>query len=356
MAVPTYGVEEEFFLADADGHQPREDAAEIIAAARKVTDDSVDQELRSAMAETGTAVCSDADMLRRELTRNRSALADVAGSRGAIVLASGTHPTAKARRVGFPDDDRYQRMAEVFGRLADEAFVCGCHVHVQVPDRVVGVQVIDRIGGWLPALLALSANSPYWEGRDTSFDSWRARVWSRWPTAGPTTVFGGLDAYEQQAEQLIAVGAALDRGMICYDARLSEHYPTVEIRVADVCTDPDDAVLIAVLARALVMTATASASSSVLPVELRRAAGFTAARSGLSGGLLDPERTRVAPAADVLHALLAAVRPALVETGEDELAAAGVRRLLERGNGATRQRAAWQDGGPAAVVEAITVR
>jgi carboxylate-amine ligase len=357
MPVPTFGVEEEFFLADETDGSPREDAEAILADARARADESMDHELRSAMVETGTAVCADTESLQRQLVSSRRTLVEAAASRQARALATGTHPTARAQRVGYGDDERYRRMAEVFAQLADEALVCGCHVHVQVPDRERGVHVIDRIGGWLPVLLAIAANSPFWEGNDSRFDSWRARVWSRWPTAGPTSPFGTHAGYEKRAEALIQAGAALDRGMLYYDARLAERYPTVEIRVADVCLDVMDAVLVAALARALVVTAIDDrVSAPSVPVELKRAAGFAAARWGLGAQLFDPRTLRPAPAPDVVAGLIDEVRDALDEAGDTGLATEGVQRVLRRGNGATQQRAAWHRGGASGVLDAVTLR
>jgi carboxylate-amine ligase len=352
VTAPTFGVEEEFFLADAETGELRGDAEEILEEAHGGGADAIEHELRSAMAETGTAVSPDVTTLRNELLRNRKMLTDLAARRGAVALAIASHPTARAGRVGYGDDERYRRMADTFGRLADESLVCGCHVHVRIPNRGAGVAVIDRIGGWLPTLLALTANSPYWEGDDTGFDSWRARVWSRWPTAGPTTYFGSLDAYEQRADDLVAAGAALDRKMLYYDVRLAENYPTVEIRVADVCRDVEDVVLIAALSRALVMTALGSDQPAPrLPVERLRAANFSAARWGLDGKLLDPATGQVVPARTALDRLQAEVRAALEEAGDAELVADGLGRVLANGNGATRQRAAWRRGGAAAVLD-----
>jgi carboxylate-amine ligase len=357
MVTATFGVEEEFFVADRDTGELREDAETILATARERFDDEIEHELRAGMVEAGTAVCPDTGTLRQELLRRRRAVADGAVAMGARALACGTHPTAKAARVGYGDDDRYRRMAVTFGRLADDALTCGCHVHVAVPSPQIGVRVIDRIGGWLPVLLAISANSPLWEGEDTGFDSWRARVWSRWPSAGPTTTFGSLGDYEQRAEELIAIGAAIDRGMLYYDARLAERYPTVEIRVADVCTDVEDAVLLAALARALVVTAITEKSQALsLPVELTRAASFAAARWGLGGRLVNPRTGRAAPADDVADALIEEVRDALDDAGDTELVVDGLGRARGGGNGAARQRAAFERGGPPAVLDLVTVR
>ena len=111
--------------------------------------------------------------------------------------------------------------------------------------------MIDRIAAWLPLLLALSSNSPFWQGHDTGYASFRTVIWGLWPTAGPSGPFGDAAGYDAAVADLVRSGAALDVGMVYFDARLSASYPTVEIRVADVCTDVRDAVLLAALSRAL---------------------------------------------------------------------------------------------------------
>ena len=130
----------------------------------------------------------------------------------------------------------------------------GCHVHVSISSPDEGVAVLDRIRPWLPVLLALSANSPFWQGRDSAYASFRYQAWTRWPSAGPTDAFGTVEVYRQTVQQMVRTGTLLDTGMVYFDARLSDHYPTIEIRISDVCLYADDAALIAALARALVET------------------------------------------------------------------------------------------------------
>ena len=126
--------------------------------------------------------------------------------------------------------------------------------HVGISDADEGVAVLDRAGPWLATLLALSANSPFWQGQDSEYASFRYQVWGRWPSSGPAGPFGTARAYRETIEQMVASGTLIDPGMVYFDARLSERYPTVEIRIADVCLRAEDAVLIAALARALVET------------------------------------------------------------------------------------------------------
>jgi carboxylate-amine ligase len=352
----TFGIEEEFLLCHAETGGLRDDAEDVLARARERIDDGVDHELRAAMLETGTAVCVDANAARRELRAHRDATVAAAAEVGARVLATGCHPWARPTEVDYTDERRYQQLAERFGPVADQALVCGCHVHVEVPSRDHGVAVIDRVRPWLAPLLAMSANSPMWRGEDTGYASWRTQVWSRWPTAGPTGRFGSLDRYEQQADALIATGAAIDRAALYYDMRLSEQWPTVEVRVADVCLDIEDAIVLGVLVRGLVTTALGEIDSQPpdTSVELLRAATFMASRWGLGDKLVDPDDWHARPAAAVLQKLLGHVHDALDDTGDSELVAEGFDRVLRGGGGASRQRQAFERGGLKTVIDLLT--
>ena len=152
-------------------------------------------------------------------------------------------------------DERYQQMTDAFGIIGRNHLTCGMHVHVSIATRAEGVTVLDRIRPWLPTLLALSANSPYWQDEDTSYASYRHVALGLWPSAGPTEEFGDEAGYDAAVAHLINSGAALDEGMIYFDARLSARYPTVEIRAADVTPRLSSAVMVAALCRALVETA-----------------------------------------------------------------------------------------------------
>jgi carboxylate-amine ligase len=191
-------------------------------------------------------------------------------------------------------------------------------------------------------LTALTANSPYWKGQDTGYASYRIQAWSRWPSSGPTDVFGSAAAYREVVDQMVATGSLLDVAMVYFDARLSWHYPTVELRVADVCLDVDDAVLMAGLARALVDTAAeqwrAGVPPSDVPTSVLRLAAWRASRSALADRLVHPLDQRPRPAGVVLQALLDHVRPALEANGDLARVGALLDGVLTRGCGAVRQR------------------
>lgn len=356
-----FGVEEEFLLVGEDG-APIGVATEAVAAHERHASETaepneppgggVDLELQRQQLETGTHPCQTTDEMVRELRDGRRRLGEAAAQAGASLAALGTSPIDVGTRLS--PSRRFRRMGREYGLTAREQLTCGCHVHVEVADPGEGVAILDRIGPWLPVLLAISANSPFWHGTDSGYASYRSQVWNRWPTAGPTAPFGSIEAYERAVSGLIETGAVLDQGMIYFDARLSARYPTVEIRVADVCLFASDALLVATLARALVETAARAAAGGLPPTEDRverlRAATWRAGRSGLSGVLVSPTDFRPTPAWQVVESLVAHLRPVLVEQDELEVVTDLLAGLRERGTGAQAQHR-WAVDGWAAVVD-----
>ena len=317
-----------------------------------------EHELKQEQAELGTAPHHTMAELDRDLRARRGELGAAARARGVRLLASATSPLDQ--HVSTTADDRYERMTELFGRVARTQLTCGMHVHVSVDSPDEGVAVLDRIGAWLPALVALSANSPYFEGQDTDYASYRTVLWGAWPTAGVTEPFGTVEMYEQARTALIASGAALDQGMIYFNARLSARYPTVEVRVCDVCADVVDVPVLAALARAMVSTAAVQAAEGEPPREIRaellRAGMWRAARWGIEQDLFDPCSGRLLPAWDLVGGLVERLTPALKGTGDEQLVRDGLARIRSRGTGARLQRAAHADGGIVAVVDALAER
>ena len=271
-----------------------------------------------------------------------------------LAASAATHLSARVVALGSPVSPRlphvtgdvFQRRVEAhFGLLAREQLTCGTHVHVEIASREEGVQVLDRMRVWLHVLLAMSANSPFWYGLDSSFASFRYPSWSRWPTAGPTEVHGSVAAYDSAAEALVRAGGAIDVDMLNYDARLCDHAPTLEVRVADGCPDARHAAALASITRALVETAARQWEGGVDPLpapagELR-AWAWHAARHGLDGTLMSPLAGHPMPAAAVVRQLLQLVGPVLDESGELGVVTETAGRLLGDGPGYVTQRRAY---------------
>jgi carboxylate-amine ligase len=361
MGPRSVGVEEELLLVDPDDGRALAVSSAVLhdvaVHGHKLVGEALTAELTRQQVETNTRPCTSLDELGSELRRWRRAAAEAAQASGARVAALATSPLPVVPII--TPDSRYREMVDKFGLTAEQQLACGCHIHVEVGSDEEGVAVLDRIRGWLPALLALSGNSPFWQGEDTGYASFRSQVWNRWPSAGPTELFGSAEAYHATVRTMIESGVLIDEGMIYFNARLSRSHPTLEVRVADVCLHSEDAVLLAGLTRALVETAARAWRADQPPtpvrVELLRLAGWQAARSGLDGSLLDPTG-QPAPAQRVVRALIEHVTPALEDLGECDAVHDLTDAVFGRGNGSTLQRDICRRGGglPEVVASAVT--
>ncbi|QCU79109.1 YbdK family carboxylate-amine ligase [Citricoccus sp. SGAir0253] len=269
---------------------------------------------------------------------------------GAVALA-----TAPGRLIPHPAPGAHHRgLGGHLGPTGAERLVNGFRVRVAVASLAEAVSVLDGLRPWLPALLALSANSPFWQGQDTGYASYRYQAASRLPASGPPEHFGSPEAHRRHGELLRATGLPMDPPMLHQDALVREDGPAVEVRVADVCLDPRDAAVLAVLVRALVETTArrrgaggppdggASGIPAPVPASVLRTWCWLASRSGVDDRLIDPATGTPAPAGDVLSRLLDAVRPVLAEQpGEEQDVEAGVADILRRGTGARLQREAF---------------
>ena len=354
MSPRKIGVEEELMLVDPTTGQLT--AVSQSAVLANDASEEVEHELFLQQIETSTPPCERAEDLLAGLRAGRRAVGEAAAAAGARAVAMAT-PVLAEHDEDFTPKSRYRQIQAEYGEMARQALVCAMHMHVDVASDAEAVRVVDGIRPWLPLLVALGANSPYWQGRDTGHASWRSQVWSRWPTAGPAQPFGDVATYRAVSEQMIGWGAGLDAGMLYFDVRLAADYPTVEIRVADVCTDVEDALLVALLARALVTTVAADPTPPTWRGDLLQVAGWRAARHGLSDDLVHPVEARLAPVREVFEATVAHCRDALAASGDLDLVNASFERLVAAGTGATRQRRVHESAGSLrAVVEDLARR
>jgi glutamate---cysteine ligase / carboxylate-amine ligase len=287
--------------------------------------------------------------VREELMRLRRGVIEASEEEGVRIAAASTHPFSHWREQPITARDRYKKILERERRMAEEQVVFGFHVHVGLSDREAAVQTLNHARIWLAPLLALSANSPFWLGEDTGYASYRTQIWGWLPTAGPPGHFSSLAEHEALVKTLVATGGAMEASQVYWDMRLPRTLDTVEIRVCDVCASLDEAVMLAGLSRALARTCHARAERGKPYPEARpeilRAAHWIASRYGLDAGLVDVEAGHLAPAREVIEKLLAFTRPALEEHGDWEEVSTLASDTLERGNGAVRQRRAYERSG-----------
>jgi carboxylate-amine ligase len=344
------GIEEEYHLVD-----PATGA--IVQRPALAGDDraggsgpDLQNELQVTQLEAAGRVCESLDDLRAELVTMRGRAAALADEAGATILATGTHPFADWRDLERTRSTRYDKLEYRFGALSQRLEVCGCHVHVGVPDLDLAVAVMTHARPYLPLLLTLTASSPFHDGVDTGFASFRTVRWSTWPIAGPPPALADAAAYRQLVDELVASGIIDDASNLYWDIRPSDGNPTLEFRVADVCTDLDHAVLYAALARALVRTLAARHRAGAAPAPVSepvlRAQIWQAARFGMAAHLRVPASGEIVPARIALRQLVSELGTDLAEREETHAVEERLKELLASGNSADRQRrtfAATQD-------------
>ena len=353
-ALPALGVAEEFLLLRPDGDVARV-APEVLATVAdelRVHPGSTDFQVESA---TGSG--ADLPALARELSIARRALAEAAADQGARLVSLGTPPFTAPGSAAVSDGPGSRQLVAVVPDVTGTEATCGFRIRVQVPSRELGVAVLDRCRGWLPLLLALTANSPLWRGRDTGWSSYRYVVQGRRPASAPPYVPRPRRGDDEDGAGLVASRSALDARSLSSWARLAPGRPAVEFGIADTCSTVTDAVLVSGLVRGLTAVALADATagrpSPDLPDRVVAASARAAARWGLRASLADPLAGRTAPAGEVLAALVAMVAPALAAADELPLVTTSLQQRLRRGSGADRQRTLHRRGDRQALVQTL---
>lgn len=351
-SAPHFGVEEEFLLLDAATGMPRDGADDMVAALNGLR---AEHEFFHSQLETATPVCSVADEAFASLGEFRVAAAAAAAERGLVLAGSGAPPIGGEIAGRVTDNPRYRNIHATMRGMVHRYYSTGTHVHVEVPSRDVGVEVMTRIARWSPALVALTANSPLWYGEDSGYASWRYLQLQQWPSSGWPPAFSSAAEYEAVVDSLVRAGALMDKALVNWSIRLSEKFPTVELRTADAQLSSDEAVALGLILRALVHRALEEreAGAPVIDVQrdLLRGAHWLAARNGLASELVDPEAGEPRPAFEVIDALIDYLRPSLETTGDLAHIERFVARRRAEGGGAARQLAAWRAGGMPSLLE-----
>lgn len=341
----TIGVEEEYQIVHPATRELRSRAHLILPEAQAALGNLVTPELYQSQIEIATSICNTVAEVRAKIVRLRGEVIAAAEKYGNRIVAAGTHPFSHWEDQQLTPKARYRGIAAEFQQLASEQLIFGCHVHIGISDREAAIRVMNRARPWLAPLLALAANSPFWLGVDTGYASFRTSIWRRWPMAGTPQFFASRAEYDALVDTLVQTGSISDATKIYWDVRPSARFETLEFRVTDVCLTIDEAVLIAGLSRAIARTCYDQAikDEPVMDVrpELLRAAKWRAARYGLEGELIDVVDKCAIPAPELIEKLLASVRPALERYGEWDEINSLTHDTLARGNGATRQRAAY---------------
>jgi carboxylate-amine ligase len=342
----TIGIEEEYLLVDPQTRDLALDPPrELFDACADCMGDRVTTEFLRSQIEVGTPVCNNTREARDELKRLRREVSRVAGEFGLSIIAASTHPFANWEKQKHTPKERYDALARDMGGAIRRMLICGMHVHVGIEDPDLRIDLMNQASYFLPHLLALSTSSPFWQGQDMGMMSSRLTVFDGMPRTGLPDRFESFADYERLIDRMIAAGGLEDASKIWWDLRPSSRYPTLEMRVTDVCTRIDDALAIAALyqslLRHLVRLRRRNLRWRIYPRTLVKENRWLAQRHGVSGQLVDLGRSRRSSFSLLVSELLELVREDAEDLGcIEELEHA--RHIVEQGASAQQQIAVYK--------------
>jgi carboxylate-amine ligase len=341
-----FGIEEEYFLADGSTRgTPRRRDLDAFHAAAVAHLPGAERELLQSQVEASSPPSADFAESREVLRGLRAGLAGIAREHRLLVFAAGTHPIARWSRQSNTEKDRYQELARELRLVGRRSVVCGMHVHVEVPRPDERVDLMKRLTPFLPLLLALSAASPFWQGRATGLAAYRMSVFGEMPRTGLPEFFADAADYERLVRIMTGAGAIADASFLWWVVRPSVKYPTLELRVADSCTSLDHTIAIAALWRCLVRMADRRPDLNVRLTGASRAiAGenlWRAQRDGARSALIDEASGAALPMAEHLEQVLALVAEDAAALG-CAAEAESARAIIASGTSAERQVAAFE--------------
>lgn len=343
----TIGIEEEFQLVSAESYElvPRFDDI-----ASEAGDDRVRQELMTSVLETATGVHEHVSSAVAEAHEIRGILRDAAEKHGALIASAGTHPFSRWEHQEITDSPRYQGVVDELRWVAEQVAIFGLHVHVGMPSPEVAVAVTTALRTYVPELLALSANSPFWQGHETGLASTRSKVFETMPRSGLPPALRSFAEFEELVDHGMRAGFFEDYTYLWWDVRPHPKLGTVEVRAFDAQTRIESVAAIAALTQSLAATFARDAPRPQ-PRSLIAENKWRASRYGLGADLVDLAHDRSRPAREAIRELVDRSRPAAERLGcASELE--GVTAILERGSGADEQRAVHErDGSLLAVAE-----
>ena len=340
------GIEEEYLIVDQDtGKLIREASPKMLMDARLALGKQVSQEFFQSQIEVGTSVRKTVKEARDELIRLRRTVSDVVEPYGLAIIASSTHPNASYFTQRHTPRERYEILAQNMQVIARRMVICGMHVHAGIEDSNLRIDLMNQATYVLPHLLALSSSSPFWEGYDTGLMSYRIAVWNELPRTGLPEHFESYADFERHVSILVHAGVIEDSTKIWWDIRPSHRFPTLEMRVADICTRVEDAVCIAALYQCWLHMLWRlrrenqrwRSYANMLLYENR----WLAQRYGIDGHLIDYGKGEMVPYPELIEELLSFIMQDAEDLGcMEEVEHA--RKILERGTSAHWQRNAYQ--------------
>jgi len=348
MKLFTLGIEEEFQVIDPETRELRSHMQQIVEGGKILLKEQIKAEMHQAVVEVGTNICENIDEARREVIYLRRIIADLADKSGLRIAAAGTHPFSLWANQEITDDSRYHKIVDELQDAARANLIFGLHVHVGIPSREEGLQIMNAVRYFLPHIFALSTNSPFWEGRNTGFKSFRTKVFDKFPRTGIPDFFSSIEELDSYLNLLIKTNCIDNGKKIWWDIRLHPFFETIEFRVCDVPMRADETIALAAVMQALVAKIYKLMKSNLNFRPYRRALinenKWRACRYGLDGNLIDFGKQIEVPCRALVIELLEFIDDVLDELGSRH-EVAYIHRILEHGTGADRQLAVYNASG-----------
>ncbi len=342
----TLGIEEEFQIVHPETRQLKSHIQQIMKGTKEPRlAEQLKPEMHQSVVEIGTHVCQNIQEAREDLYELRTALAKTAKDAGMCIAAAGTHPISHWKDQKITEHPRYKTIVQDMQMVARGNLIFGLHVHVGIDDREDGIQIMNAARYFVPHVLALSTNSPFWLGRNTGFKSYRVKVFDRFPRTGLPDYFDSLSAYEDFLKLLVKTNCIDDAKKIWWDIRLHPYFDTLEFRVCDIPMRADETLAIAALFQAIVAKLHRLKQQNLGFRLYRRSLilenKWRACRYGLDGKLIDFGKQTEVPCRDLIEELLQFVDEVVDDLGtRNEMNY--IREMLQRGSGADRQLAIWE--------------
>jgi len=341
----TLGIEEEFQIIDPETRELRSHIQQILDGGKMILKERVKPEMHQSVAELGTEICTDARVARQQVVDLRRELAKLAGRDGLKIASAGTHPFSHWMDQLITVHERYATIVKDMQQIARANLIFGLHVHVGIPDREEGIDIMNQARYFLPHLYALSVNSPFWLGQNTGLKAYRQMIFERFPRTGIPDAFESLSEYEDYLKLLVSTNCIDNAKKIWWDVRLHPFFNTIEFRICDAQSRVDDTIALAALMQAIVSKLQKLRRDNVIfrsyPRRLIDENRWRALRYGLDGKLIDFGRKCEVDERDLLHEMLEFVSTEVDELG-NQAEIAHIERIMREGNGADRQLMVWE--------------
>ncbi|MDQ6894307.1 MAG: carboxylate-amine ligase [Acidobacteriota bacterium] len=344
----TIGVEEEFQIIDPETRELRSHVQEMLEEGRLLLKERVKPEMHQSVIEVGTGICANVAEVRKDVTELRREIIGLARRNGMRVASAGTHPFSRWEEQKIYPDPRYDSIVQELQLVARSNLIFGLHVHIGIKDRAVAFDILNEARYFLPHLLALSANSPFWMGRNTGLKSYRTKVFERFPRTGIPPVFPTPAEFDEFVRILVATNSIDNGKKIWWDLRPHPFFETIEFRVCDIPMRLDETVAIAALVQAICVKLYElrlknlgfRKYSNALILENK----WRASRWGVEGKLIDFGNESEVPFRSLMEELLEFVDGVVDELGSRR-EVDSIRWILENGSGADRQLRVFQQNG-----------